>query len=75
MPGANLRKMYIARWIRIVALAFVAVALITVVAALDDGTSAYVLSALGVFVVVALGTPLALMHPRTRAPAHAAVAR
>lgn len=51
-----------ARWIRVVTLACVVVAVVTLVAVLDDGTSAYVLSALGVFLVIALGTPIALMH-------------
>jgi len=56
------------RWIRIVLLIAVALGVVTVAAVVADGVWAYVLSAVGVLVVVALGTPLALRSPSAAQP-------
>jgi uncharacterized protein (DUF58 family) len=62
------------RWVRVALLTVVAVGVVTGAAFLADGTRAYVLAAIGLFLIIALGSPFALMHPRIRGM-HAVVAR
>jgi uncharacterized protein (DUF58 family) len=51
---------------RLAALFLVAASVTTVIAALTDGALAYALSAIGLVLVVALGTPFVLILPRRR---------
>jgi hypothetical protein len=56
------------RWLRIAVLTVVALSVVTITAVVAHGIWAYVLAGIGLFLVIALGTPLALRSPSSAQP-------